>query len=283
MIRNKSFSGGPILYLIATPIGNLKEFTPRALEIVSSCDIVACEDTRVTKSLLGKFDIKKQLISLREHNELSATELVINYIKEGKSVVYMSDAGYPTISDPGKLLVKAARREGIAVSTVSGACAFINALSSSSLPSDRFMFVGFIDPSETKAKKQLEELRNYEFTLIFYESPHRIMKTLNLMYEVFGNRQATIARELTKLNEEYIEGPLEELTSIEPVTLRGEMVIVVEGNKEEKFQPSDDEVVNQVNNYINSGNSTKDAIKLAAVALNLPKNLVYDIVNKRKK
>lgn len=283
MIRNKSFNGGKILYLIATPIGNLKEFTPRALEIVSSCDIVACEDTRVTKSLLAKFDIKKQLISLREHNELSATELVISHIKEGKSVVYMSDAGYPTISDPGKLLVKAARREGISVSTISGACAFINALSASSLPSDKFLFVGFIDPSENKAKKELEQLRDYEFTLIFYESPHRIMKTLNLMYEVFGNRQATIARELTKINEEYIEGPLEELTSIEPATLRGEMVVILEGNKEEKIPPSDDEIVNQVNGYISSGNSTKDAIKLAAAALNLPKNLVYDVINKRKK
>ena len=282
MTRSKSFKGENVLYLVATPIGNLKEFTERALEIIRQCDLIACEDTRVTKSLLSKFDIKKPCISLREHNELSTSIEVIEKIKEGTSVVYMSDAGYPTISDPGKILVKLARQEGIPVSTISGPCAFLNALSASSLPSDRFLFVGFLEANENKAKKQLKALEEYEFTLIFYESPHRIERTLKIMHEVLGNRMATIARELTKLNEEYIEGYLEELTSIDPTTLRGEMVVIVEGNKGEKQPASDSEIIDQVEEYLNEGMSRKDAIKMAAKNLDLPKNYVYDIFNKNK-
>ena len=196
--------------------------------------------------------------------------------------MYMSDAGYPTISDPGKILVKLARQEGIPVSTISGPCAFLNALSASSLPSDRFLFVGFLEANENKAKKQLKALEEYEFTLIFYESPHRIERTLKIMHEVLGNRMATIARELTKLNEEYIEGYLEELTSIDPTTLRGEMVVIVEGNKGEKQPASDSEIIDQVEEYLNEGMSRKDAIKMAAKNLDLPKNYVYDIINKNK-
>ena len=282
MTRSKSFIGENVLYLVATPIGNLKEFTERALEIIRQCDLIACEDTRVTKSLLSKFDIKKPCISLREHNELSTSIEVIEKIKEGTSVVYMSDAGYPTISDPGKILVKLARQEGIPVSTISGPCAFLNALSASSLPSDRFLFVGFLEANENKAKKQLKALEEYEFTLIFYESPHRIERTLKIMHEVLGNRMATIARELTKLNEEYIEGYLEELTSIDPTTLRGEMVVIVEGNKGEKQPASDSEIIDQVEEYLHEGMSRKDAIKMAAKNLDLPKNYVYDIFNKNK-
>lgn len=282
MTRSKSFKGENVLYLVATPIGNLKEFTERALEIIRQCDLIACEDTRVTKSLLSKFDIKKPCISLREHNELSTSIEVIEKIKEGTSVVYMSDAGYPTISDPGKILVKLARQEGIPVSTISGPCAFLNALSASSLPSDRFLFVGFLEANENKAKKQLKALEEYEFTLIFYESPHRIERTLKIMHEVLGNRMATIARELTKLNEEYIEGYLEELTSIDPTTLRGEMVVIIEGNKGEKQPASDSEIIDQVEEYLNEGMSRKDAIKMAAKNLDLPKNYVYDIFNKNK-
>ncbi len=282
MTRSKSFKGENVLYLVATPIGNLKEFTERALEIIRQCDLIACEDTRVTKSLLSKFDIKKPCISLREHNELSTSIEVIEKIKEGTLVVYMSDAGYPTISDPGKILVKLARKEGIPVSTISGPCAFLNALSASSLPSDRFLFVGFLEANENKAKKQLKALEEYEFTLIFYESPHRIERTLKIMHEVLGNRMATIARELTKLNEEYIEGYLEELTSVDPTTLRGEMVVIVEGNKGEKQPASDSEIINQVEEYLNEGMSRKDAIKMTAKNLDLPKNYVYDIFNKNK-
>lgn len=281
MIRSKSFQGAPILYLIATPIGNLKEFSPRAIEIVSACDMVACEDTRVSKSLLSKFNISKPCISLREHNEISASEKVIEMIKEGKSVVYMSDAGYPTISDPGKILVRLARKEGIAVSTISGPSASLNALSASTLPSDRFMFIGFLDANDTRAKKQLNKIRDIDVTLIFYESPHRIIRTIKNMYEVFGHRQATIARELTKLNEEFIEGDLEELTYLDQATLRGEMVIIVEGNNQENQPITDNEILNEINEHINAGMSAKDAIKITAQTLNIPKNYVYDIFNKK--
>ena len=284
MRRNKSFSGKlPLLYLVAVPIGNLKEMTPRALEVLSECDLIACEDTRNTKSLLIKFDIKKPTISLREHNEVKASLDLIDKIKEGLKVCYVSDAGYPAISDPGKILVQKAKENGIAVSTISGSCAFINALTASFLPSSRFYFHGFLNPLENKARQELEELINRKETLIFYESPHRIHKTISLMYKVLGNRDACIARELTKLNEEYIEGTLEELTHIDKETLIGEMVVIVSGNLQEETQIDDETIINEIALLLESGMSKKDAIKEVASKLKIAKNYVYDLVNSKSK
>ena len=182
MIRNKSFTDNhPILYMVATPIGNLKEMSPYALEILSSCDMIFCEDTRNTKSLLLKFDIHKDLYSLREHNESSMSDKVISLLKEGKKVAYVSDAGYPGISDPGKILVKKVRENGMSVTTISGSNAMLSALVSSSRDSDHFYFHGFLNAQENKAKEELKLLKNYAETLIFYEAPHRIKKTINIM------------------------------------------------------------------------------------------------------
>lgn len=281
MKRNKSFDNKlPLLYLVAVPIGNLKEMTPRALEVISECDLVASEDTRNTKSLLSKFGIKKECVSLREHNEVKASLDVIEKIKNGVKVVYMSDAGYPTISDPGKILVQKAKENDIVVSTVAGSSAFLNALCSSKLPSTRFYFHGFLDSNETHAKKELEQLKDREETLIFYESPHRIDKTLKNMFLVFGDRDATIGRELTKINEEFIEGTLEELTHLDKETLKGEMVVIVDGRKAEKAEINDDEIITLVNEFLQSGSSKKDAIKEVSKKLNISKNYVYDLVNK---
>lgn len=281
MKRNKSFDNKlPLLYLVAVPIGNLKEMTPRALEVISECDLVASEDTRNTKSLLSKFGIKKECISLREHNEIKASLDVIEKIKNGVKVVYMSDAGYPTISDPGKILVQKAKENDIVVSTVAGSSAFLNALCSSNLPSTRFYFHGFLDSNENHAKKELEQLKDREETLIFYESPHRIDKTLKNMFLVFGDRDATIARELTKINEEFIEGTLEELTHLDKETLKGEMVVIVDGKKAEKVEMNDDEIITLINEFLQNGSSKKDAIKEVSKKLNISKNYVYDLVNK---
>lgn len=281
MKRNKSFDNKlPLLYLVAVPIGNLKEMTPRALEVISECDLVASEDTRNTKSLLSKFGIKKECISLREHNEVKASLDVIEKIKNGVKVVYMSDAGYPTISDPGKILVQKAKENDIVVSTVAGSSAFLNALCSSKLPSTRFYFHGFLDSNENHAKKELELLKDREETLIFYESPHRIDKTLKNMFLVFGDRDATIGRELTKINEEFIEGTLEELTHLDKETLKGEMVVIVDGKKAEKAEMNDDEIITLVNEFLQNGSSKKDAIKEVSKKLNISKNYVYDLVNK---
>ena len=283
MIRNKSFTDNhPILYMIATPIGNLKEMTPYALEVLTSIDMVFCEDTRNTKSLLSKYDIHKECYSLREHNEASMSEKVISLLGEGKRIAYVSDAGYPAISDPGKILVKKVREAGYSVTTISGSNAMLSALVSSSRDTNHFYFHGFLPAIESKAKEELLSLKDRKETLIFYEAPHRIDKTLKLMFEVFGNREATIARELTKLNEEYIEGSLEELSSIDKSTLIGEMVIIVEGNKEENI--IDEKIILDRAEYLLKKNiRTKDVADILAYEFNINKNYAYDLIIKNQK
>ena len=278
MKRSKTFDSNlPVLYLIATPIGNLKEFSPRALEIVEEMDIIAAEDTRNAFSLLNHFGIKKELISLREHNELEASANLIKKIKDGKKVAYMSDAGYPGISDPGYLLVKEALKNGINVSTISGSSAFINALVASGLETNHFYFYGFLPAKENEAKDELNKVKTIKDTVIFYESPHRIIKTLKLLNEVLGNRNACLARELTKLNEEYIRGSLEELSNIDEATLKGEMVIIVEGNKEEK-QIDDAEIKARVDYFVSLGLSLKDAINVVSEEFSINKNYIKKLV-----
>ena len=278
MIRNKSFeSENNLLYLVATPIGNMSEISQRAISILNSVDIVAAEDTRNTGSLLAKLGISKELFSLREHNENEASAHLIKLIKNGKKAAYVSDAGYPGISDPGYLLVKAALKEGIRVSTISGPCAFINALVASGLPTNHFYFYGFLPAKDNEAKKELENLKEFKDTLIFYESPHRILRSLKNMYEVLGDREATIARELTKINEEYIHGTLKEFLSIEEESLKGEMVIVVKGNDEIK-EITDEEIKEKVGYYINLGFTSKEIVEKVTIELKVPKNRVKKLV-----
>lgn len=280
MKRSKNFDNKtPLLYLVATPIGNLKEMSPRALEVISDADLIAAEDTRNTFSLLEKFAIRKELFSLREHNELQASEHIINLMKEGKKVVYVSDAGYPGISDPGYLLVKKVRENNMNVATVCGSSAFINALVASGLSTNHFYFYGFLSPKASEAEEELKSIKLIKDTIIFYESPHRIIKTIKTIYGVLGNRKAVIARELTKLNEEYIEGTLEELSSIDESTLKGEMVVLVEGNKEEKLV-DDQTIIDLVNELKQKGLSTKDSIEIAAKVHQINKNYVYSLVHK---
>ena len=278
MKRNKSFNNSlPVLYLIATPIGNLGEFSPRALDVINDCDLVAAEDTRNALDLLHKFNIKKPCISLREHNEIEASQKLISEIKDCKKVVYMSDAGYPGISDPGYLLTKLCIENDIVVSVVSGSSAFINALVSSGLDTGHFYFHGFLSAKEYEAKQELESIKNKQETLCFYESPHRIKQTLSLMLEVLGDRKVSLQRELTKLNEEKIYGSLSELCEIDEATLKGEMVIIVEGNKNDESM-SDDEVVNRVNYFISKGVSKKDAIEIVSELFGVRKNHIKDLI-----
>ena len=278
MTRNKSFNGAsPVLYLIATPIGNLKEMSPRALEVINEMDIIAAEDTRNAFSLLANYGIKKELYSLREHNEVEASKHLIEKIQAGKKVAYMSDAGYPCISDPGQLLAKLAIENGIAVSTVSGSSAFINALVASGLETKHFFFYGFLSPKENEAKEELEGLKDLKDTIILYEAPHRIMKTLNLLREVLGNRYVCLARELTKLNEEYIRGNLDELLQIDEATIKGEIVLIIEGNKQEAVI-NDDEIKDRVAYFTKLGLSQKDAIGVVADEFKINKNYVKKLV-----
>lgn len=278
-MRSLNFeSNKPLLYLVATPIGNMNEVSPRTIEVLSSVDLIACEDTRVTGKLLQLLGISKNLVSLREHNEVSAAQDVIKKILGGVKVAYMSDAGYPCISDPGSKLVKACLENEINVSPISGPNAALNALVASGLCEDHFYFHGFLNAKESVRLEELRELSTKKEPLIFYEAPHRIQKTLESMYEIFGDRKACVARELTKKHEEFIRQGLKELSQIDPETLKGEMVIVVEGvNKEDKPNLSDIEIVNMVKTLVESGLSTKDAIKKVSDLTNINKNIVYKV------
>ena len=283
MIRNKSFENNkPLIYLIATPIGNLGEMSKRALDVLQEMDVIAAEDTRNTYSLLSHFGIKKELFSLREHNEIEATEHLLRLVKNGKKVAYVSDAGYPGISDPGYLLVKKAREEGVAVSTVSGSCAFINALVASGLPTDHFYFYGFLSKKGNEGKKALENLIDRPETLIFYESPHQIEETIKLLFNVFGDRNCVIARELTKLNEEYISGTLSELVNLDFKTIKGEIVLVLQGQNVENDLINDEKIQEKLRFYMSLGVTEKAAIQIAVEELKVPKNRVYKLAQQLK-
>lgn len=278
MTRRKTFNGQrPILYLIATPIGNLKEMSPRALEIISEMDIIAAEDTRNAFSLLANYGIKKELFSLREHNEIEASKKLLEKINEGKKVAYMSDAGYPCISDPGYILVQEMIKNDVAVSTISGSSAFINALVASGLETKHFYFYGFLSAKENEAREEILSLKERKETIIIYEAPHRISKTLKLLKEDLGNREVCLARELTKINEEFIRGKLDELCEIDESTIKGEIVLIIEGNKEEK-QIDDTEIVARVAYFVKLGLSKKDAINVTAEEFNINKNYVKKLV-----
>ena len=282
MQRIKSFEQQSILYVVATPIGNLKEFSPRAIEVLSSCDYVASEDTRTTASLLKQFNINKPSIACHEHNEQEASEKIISLLEEGKTICLTSDAGYPGISDPGSILIRHCIEHNIAVSIINGSNAFIPALVGSGLDTTHFYFHGFLNSKRNTRRRELEENKSRKETMIFYESPHRIEETLIDMYEVLGNREVSIAREITKLHEEYIRGKLEDLTKIDPSTLRGEMVVVVEGNKEVKVLTEED-IKSLLEEELRLGKSLKDAIKEVSTTYSLKKNIVYDIATSLKR
>ena len=278
MKRNKSFDKStPLLYLVATPIGNLGEMSKRALDTLNEMDLIAAEDTRNTFMLLSQYGIKKELFSLREHNETTASKHIIGLIKQGKKVAYVSDAGYPGISDPGYLLVKEAIQNDIAVSTISGSSAFINALVASGLPTDHFYFYGFLSKKGNEARQALEALKDREETLIFYESPHHIKETILLMSDIFQDREAVIARELTKLNEEYIRGSLLELKDLDFSTLKGEMVILIHGLEKSTDDISDEVIIKRLQFCISKGATKKAAIEIVCDELKLRKNRVYKL------
>ncbi len=276
MNRQKSFENDkPTLYLVATPIGNLKEMTFRAVEILKSVNYIAAEDTRNTIKLLNYFEISTKLISHHEHNIVSSIPKIINLLKEGNHIALVSDAGYPAISDPGYELVKEVIDNDFNVVPISGANACLNALVVSGISPQPFLFYGFLDHQDKKKKKELENLKLYKETIVFYEAPHRIKKTLTLMLSILGNRKIALAREITKKHEEINRGTVEEILKIVD-TMKGEMVIIVEGNSndvgEVEYLQSIDEHVNE---YIEKGMSTKDAIKEVAKQRNVAKNIVY--------
>jgi 16S rRNA (cytidine1402-2'-O)-methyltransferase len=222
------------LYLIPTPIGNMGDITERVLEILKEVEIIACEDTRHSGRLLNKLDIHKKLISYHEFNEASRAEQLIKILKQGSSVGVISDAGSPGISDPAYRVVRAAIDNDIPVIPLPGPNSIIPALTASGLPTDRFFFEGFLPNKSGARKTRLTKLIDFPHTLIFFESPHRIIKTLNDILEVFGDRRACVAREITKLHEQFIRGTVSEILEILGKSTKGEIVIVVEGSPKRK-------------------------------------------------
>ena len=276
--RELNFEGpSPILYLIATPIGNRSEMTPRALEVLKETDFIAAEDTRNSGQLMAYFGIDKPFISCHEHNEEEAGTRIVTLLQQGKKVCYMSDAGYPCLSDPGQRLVARCLDQGIKVSVTSGPSAAINALTCSGLDSTHFHFEGFLPAKESERIARLNVLSSYEDTLIFYESPHRIFKTLLSMAATLGDRKAVIARELTKSHEEFVRGTLAELCLLPEDSLRGEMVIVIEGAPKKKTVLSDTEIALALREEFDWGRTPKEAIKNVSANNGLPKNKVYEV------
>jgi len=269
-----------ILYLVPTPIGNLEDITFRALRILKEVDMIAAEDTRQTKKLLNHFDISTPVASYHEHNKYSSGRKIIERLLEGKNVALVSDAGTPAISDPGYDLVHEALQKGCPVVPLPGANAALTALIASGLPTDHFYFFGFLDRNKREKKKQLESLKYFHDTLIFYEAPHRLRETLELMREVFGNRNIVISRELTKRFEEFIRGDMESVIRWARGTeIRGEFCIIVEGSKEEESTGEWWEnlsILEHVNYYIKEKElSAKEAIKQTAKDRNMAKRDVY--------
>ena len=264
------------LYIVATPIGNLEDITLRAMRIMKEADVIAAEDTRHTRKLLDRYEIDTSMTSYHDHNKEEKAPVLIDKLLDGKNIALVSDAGTPGISDPGYFLINLAISENIPVTPIPGATAAITALSVSGLPTDRFVFEGFLPSKQTARRKRLNELEQEERTLIFYEAPHRIMKTIRDMLDVFGDRKAVITRELTKIHEEAVRGGLSNiLKHLQSGTLKGEFTIIVHGATEETEQESISPGEYLRNLMIHRGLSKKEAVQAAARELGLPKREVY--------
>lgn len=269
-----------ILYLCATPIGNLEDITLRAKRMMSEVDLIAAEDTRKTIKLLNHFNINTQLTSYHEHNKREKGERLIKLLKEGKNILLVSDAGTPGISDPGTDLVKSAIKENIYIDIIPGATACISALAISGLSTERFTFEGFL-PRDKKGKKAfLENIKNVDRTIVIYEAPHRLFKTLEMMLDILGNRKIAVARELTKLYQEIFRGDIVgAINKFKEDRPRGEFTLVIEGydGKKEKVEDKWEgiSVKEHILMYMKSGKSKRDAVKLVAIDRNLPRNQVY--------
>lgn len=282
----KSFDGQSemgILYLVPTPIGNLEDMTFRAIQTLKDVDYIAAEDTRQTKKLCHVYEIDTPLTSYHEHNKDSSGHKLIEWLKEGKNIALVSDAGLPTISDPGAEVVRDFTNIGGYVIPLPGANAALTALIASGIAPQPFFFYGFLDRQKKEKKKQLEALKKRQETIIFYEAPHRLKETLTVMKEVLGNRNIVITRELTKKFEEFIRGDLEyALTWVTEQQIRGEFCLVVQGNDQDEEELNEEAWWNSLSekehviHYIEEGLTSKEAIKRTAVERGVPKRTIYD-------
>jgi len=265
------------LYIVSTPIGNLEDITLRAINILKDVDLIACEDTRTTKKLLSRYQIQKQLTSYHEHNEVDKAAELLSILKEGKSIALVSDAGTPGISDPGYRIVKLASENRIQVVPVPGASAVLAALSVSGLPTSSFTFLGFLPKQNKKLTEYLETIKDRPETIIFYESPKRVIKTLELVSEMLGDRNVSVSREITKMYEETLRGSITHVISDlkSRDSLKGEFVVVVEGSSQNK-EKMDSATVDEVLSHLKKeGHTLKDAVKQITSDSGMSKSVVY--------
>ena len=265
-----------ILYIVATPIGNLEDITLRAIRVLKEVDLIAAEDTRHTRNLLNKYEIETPLTSYHDHNKEEKAPVLVAQMLEGKNIALVSDAGTPGISDPGYFLINLAVDQKIPVIPIPGATAAITALSVSGLPTDRFVFEGFLAAKQTARIKRLKELEKEERTLIFYEAPHKIIKAIEDMIAVFGDRQAVITRELTKVYEEIVRAKLSDaLKHLKQKTVKGELTVIVHGASKEPLKKDIDTAAYLKDLMLHRGMTKKEAIVVASEELGLPKKEVY--------
>lgn len=261
------------LYLIPTPIGNLDDITLRAIKTLEMVDIVYAEDTRETLNLLKYLKINKKVESCHKYTEMKHKDKIVQILKSGKNIGYVTDRGTPLISDPGNVIVDESIKENITVIALPGPNALLPAINMSGLSNEKFLFYGFLNSKQSLAKKELIDLKDIKQTIIFYESPHRITDTLSQLLDVFGNRNIAIVREISKLHEEVIRDNIENILKISD-TLKGEMVIIVEGNtKEETLEVNYTE---EIDKLLTQGYSKRDAIREIADKYNVSKNKLYN-------
>ena len=274
------------LYLVATPIGNLGDFSPRAMEALENADFIAAEDTRVSVKLLNHFGIKKPLLSYHEHNHVTAGQQILQRLLSGENCALVTDAGTPAVSDPGEDIVRLCAEHGVSVYSIPGCCALISALAVSGLPTGRFTFEGFLSVNRRSRREHLSSLLNEKRTMIFYEAPHKLLTTLEDLCEAFGaERRVSLSREITKLHEETLRTTLgEALAHFQEVSPKGEFVLVVEGAGESEDLPVtlEDAVAQVLRLQEERGLKTKEAVRQVSTDTGLGKNELYDAVLKAR-
>lgn len=265
------------LYVVGTPIGNLGDFSPRAIETLEGVDFIAAEDTRVTMKLLNHFDIKKETVSYFEHNKRQKGEMICQRILAGESCAIVTDAGMPAISDPGEDLVKLCHEMGITVESVPGPTAFATALAISGMIAGRFTFEGFLSVNKKSRREHLEEIKEEKRTMIFYEAPHKLINTLSDLYKILGNRDIALVRELTKVHEEVVRTTLEQAQYLyTEKSPKGEFVIIVSGKTEEsESEITLEDAVNEAKKLIDGGMSVNNASKEIASRTPFKKGDIY--------
>ena len=271
-----------ILYLVATPIGNLNDMSARGVETLRQADFIAAEDTRVTGKLLNRFEIKKPSVSYHEHNKRASGEAILRRLLAGESCALVTDAGMPAISDPGEDLVKLCAENGVEVIAVPGCCAAVTALAVSGLPSRRFCFEGFLPMEKRDRAERLEALKTEKRTSILYEAPHRLMRTLTELYEALGDRELAVCRELTKLHEQTLRLTLSEaIAHFEATPPKGEFVLVLSGAPEQtESAVTEEEALERVRALQEAGMRCKDACKQVAAETGISKNTLYALAVK---